>query len=234
MFCPTSGIPIAVYVDRINVDDRVWMGALVLQGKANLGEGRLASVSFDRGFWDGQELHQVAKEVPFFIPGRSDLGITKEARRMASAAYERYQKGLPVHDAVVATRAVTVATGRGKDRREEPKELIVLGIQDLDCDTYAAEPPESQVNSKSFVAHTLNAAVVMEDGSGRHGCESGKVKVLPPSVACIRRLACPKHAPVTMRELLGCKSHGCPVSFLRRSGRGDLGGEQTRRPERKE
>jgi hypothetical protein len=165
MFCPTSGIPIAVYVDRINVDDRVWMGALVVQGKANLGEGRLASVSFDRGFWDGQELHQVAKEVPFFIPGKSDLGITKEARRMAGAAYERYQKGLPVQDGVVAIRAVTVVTGRGKDRREESKELIVIGIQDLDCDTYAAEPPESQVNSKSFVANKLNAAVVMEDPS---------------------------------------------------------------------
>ena len=165
MFCPMSGIPIAIYVDRINVDDRVWMWALVVQGKANLGEGRLASVSFDRGFWDGQDLHQVAKEVPFFIPGRSDLGITKEARRMAGAAYERYQKGLPVQDAVVATRAVTVVTGKGKDRREEQKELIVIGIQDLDCDTYAAEPPESQVNSKSFVANTLKAAVVMEDPS---------------------------------------------------------------------
>ena len=41
------------------------------------------------------------------------------------------------------------------------------------------------------------------------------------------------HALVTMRDLLGCKSHGCPASFLGRSGRGDLGGEQTRRPERK-
>jgi len=56
-------------------------------------------------------------------------------------------------------------TGKGKDRREEQKELIVIGIQDLDCDTYAAEPPESQVNSKSFVANTLKAAVVMEDPS---------------------------------------------------------------------
>ena len=53
-----------------------------------------------------------------------------------------------------------------------------------------------------------------EVGSGRHGCKSGKVKVLLPSVACFRRLACPKHALVTMRDLLGCKSHGCPASFL--------------------
>jgi len=56
----------------------------------------------------------------------------------------------------------------------------------------------------------------------------------PPSIACMRRLAYPMHASVTMRDLLGCKSHGCPASLLGRSGRGDLGGEQTRRPERKE
>ncbi len=73
-----------------------------------------------------------------------------------------------------------------------------------------------------------------EIGSGRHGCESGKVKVLPPSVACFRRLAYPMRTLVTMRDLLGCKSHGCPVSLERHSDRGDLGGEQTRRPEHKE
>jgi hypothetical protein len=73
-----------------------------------------------------------------------------------------------------------------------------------------------------------------ESGSGRHGCKSGKVKVLPPLVACFKRLAYPMHASVTMRDLLGRKSHGCPASFLRRSGRGDLGGKQARRPERKE
>ena len=163
MLCPTSGIPIALYVDRINVDDRVWMMAVVLQGKDNLGPGRLASVTFDRGFWDGQDLHLVAQEAPFFIPGRSDLGITQEARRMASAAYSRYQQGLPVHDVVVAKRPVTVVTGRGKNRHEHKKELVVFGVRDLDCDTYAAEPPLSRVHSKSFVAEKLNAAVVMED-----------------------------------------------------------------------
>ena len=163
MFCPSSGIPIALYVDRINVDDRVWMTALVLQGKANLGEGRLASVSFDRGFWDGHDLYLVSREAPFFIPGRSDLGITQEARRIAVAAYARYQKGLPVNDVVVAKRPITVVTGRGKNRREQQKELIVVGISELDCDSYAEEPPGSRVHSKSFVAGKLNAAVVMED-----------------------------------------------------------------------
>jgi hypothetical protein len=163
MFCPISGIPIAVYVDRINVDDRVWMLALLLQGKANLKEGQLASVSFDRGFWDGQELYMVAQHAPFFIPGRSDLAITQEARQMALAAYTRYQQGLPVRDAVIAKRPVRIVTGKGKNRREHEKELIVVGIADLDCDSYAEQAPGSRANSKSFVAGKLNAAVVMED-----------------------------------------------------------------------
>ena len=60
-----------------------------------------------------------------------------------------------------------------------------------------------------------------EVGSGRHGCESGKVKALPPSVACFRRLAYPRRALVTMRDLLGRKSHGCPGGLFgpQRQGR---------------
>jgi hypothetical protein len=54
-----------------------------------------------------------------------------------------------------------------------------------------------------------------------------------PSIAWIGRLGYPMHVPVTVRVLLGRRSHGCPAA-LGRSGRRDLGGEQTRRPERKE
>ncbi|MEW6670012.1 MAG: hypothetical protein AB1512_32785 [Thermodesulfobacteriota bacterium] len=164
MFCPVSGIPIAVCVDRINVDDRVWMVRLVKQGKENLG-GRLRTVSFDRGFWDGQELWLVSQEVPFFIPGKSDLEITREARRAAIEVYGRYRKGLAVDDAVVASRSVTVVHGRGKGRREEKQELIVVGLKGLDCPTYAKEPVGSKVHCKKFVPNRLNAAVVMEDPS---------------------------------------------------------------------
>jgi len=89
LFCPLSGIPIALYVDRINVDNRIWMLALVLQGQANLGE-RLKTVSFDRGFRKGQTLYGVAQHVPFFIPGKADLEITQEARRAAREVYARY------------------------------------------------------------------------------------------------------------------------------------------------
>lgn len=162
LFCPLSGIPIAVYVDRINVDDRVWMLALVRQGRTNLGE-RLQTVAFDRGFWDGQDLYAVAQHVPFFIPGKADLEITQEARRAARAAAARYRQGRPVPDAVVATRAIPVVTGRGKHRRETQQELRVIGLQGLDCPTYAAELPGSKVHSKAFRAGRLNAAVVLAD-----------------------------------------------------------------------
>lgn len=164
MFCPVSGMPIALHVDRINVDDRKWMKELVKQGQANLG-GRLKTVAFDRGFWDGQDLYQVAEDVPFFIPGKSKLEITQEARRRALAVYGRYQQGLSIEDAVVAVRPIKVVSGRGKDRREQEQKLIVIGLKELDCPTYAKEPPGSKVHSKSFEAGKLNAAVVMEDPS---------------------------------------------------------------------
>jgi hypothetical protein len=154
------------------------MLAIVQQGKHNLGPARLASVTFDRGFWDGQELHRVAQEVPFFIPGRSDLGITQEARRLARTAYAHYQRGLPVHDVVVAKRPITVITGRGKKRQEHTKELVVFGLRNLDCDPYAAQPPQSRVYSKSFVAGKLNAAVVLEDPNYPKDADSEDLTIL--------------------------------------------------------
>jgi hypothetical protein len=167
LFCPVSGIPIAVSVDRINVDDRVWMLALVLQGQANLGD-RLKTVAFDRGFWDGQALYRVAQQVPFFIPGKADLEITQEARRAAREVSARSRPGRPVADAVIATRPILVVTGRGTQRREQRQELIVLGLPGLDCPTYAGEPPGSKVHAKAFVPGRLNAAVVLEDPTYPH------------------------------------------------------------------
>jgi hypothetical protein len=177
LFCPVSGIPIALYVDRINVDDRAWMLALVLQGQANLGE-RLASVAFDRGFWDGQALYWVAQHLPFCIPGRADLEITQEARRAAGAVYARHRQGRPVADAVVATRAVTVVRGKGTHRRETRPDLIVIGLKALDCPTYAAEPPASKIHSKSFVPGRLNAAVVVADPAYPHADPAEPLVVL--------------------------------------------------------
>lgn len=162
LFCPGSSIPIAVYGDRIPVDDRVWMVALVLQGQATRGE-RLAAVSFDRGFRDGQALPLVAHHVPVFLPGKADLEITREARRAARAVAARRQQGRPIADAVVATRPLTGVTGRGKQRRETRQDRIGIGLQGLDCPTSAAEHPGSKAHSKAFVPGRLNAAVVLVD-----------------------------------------------------------------------
>jgi hypothetical protein len=123
LFCPLSGLPIAHYVDRNNADDRVWMLALVLQGQANLG-GRLQTVSFDRGFWDGQTLYAVAQHVPFFIPGKADLEITQEARRAAGAVYAP-PAGAAGRGRGGGHRAVTVVRGRGdasaRERQAGPR-----------------------------------------------------------------------------------------------------------------
>jgi hypothetical protein len=182
LFCPTSGIPIAIYVDRINVDDRAWMTAIVCQGKDNLGH-RLKSIAFDRGFWDGDQLHLIAVElgVPFFIPGKADLEITQEARRTAREAHARYLRGLPLEDVIVARRPVVTVKGRGKHRREESQDLVVIGLSGLDCPTYAAADPGAKIHSKSFVPGRLNAAVVVSDPSYPRPDDKDKLVVITPA-----------------------------------------------------
>ena len=68
-------------------------------------------------------------------------------------------------------------------------------------------------------------------GSSRQGRNSSGVEVPTPSITRFGRLAYPMCGEVTNRNMLGRKSHGCPVDRLTHCGRSDLGGEQTQRPE---
>jgi hypothetical protein len=56
-----------------------------------------------------------------------------------------------------------------------------------------------------------------QGGSSRQGCESGRVKVLAPSIACFGRLACPVRAEVTKHDMPGCMSsrQGCGSSWVK-------------------
>lgn len=162
MWCPQSGMPIALYVDRINVDDRVWMHALVIQGKANLG-GRLGSVTFDRGFLDGVDLYRVGQLVPFFIPGKAKMEIVEAARALGRRAKRCHEKGLRVTDGILATRPVVFVEGKGRHRRERHETLVALGIAELPMDTYAAEALGHRIHQKSFRPGTLGAVVVLHD-----------------------------------------------------------------------
>jgi hypothetical protein len=162
MWCPQSGIPVALVVDRINVDDREWMVALVVQGQANLG-GRLASVSFDRGFLDGVDLYRVGELLPFYIPGRKDMEVTCYARRLGHRVGMSYRKGMPSPEGIVATKRLRFVSGRGKNRKEEWKELLLVGISAIPFDTYAPEEVGSRIHSKKFRPNEINAVVVVAD-----------------------------------------------------------------------
>lgn len=162
MWCPASGIPIAVYVDRINVDDRTWLLPLVLQGRQNLGP-RLATVTFDRGFLDGVDLYRVHQLLPFFIPGKAGMEVTKIARGLGQRAKRCYEKGLPVRDGTLATRPVLRVEGRGRHRRQREETLVVVGLTGIPFDTYAPEPVNHKVYQKSFRPNTVNAVVVLAD-----------------------------------------------------------------------
>jgi hypothetical protein len=82
---------------------------------------------------------------------------------------------------------------------------------------------------KLYATRRLGGSKVRSSRQGRSlaGCKS-PYRQLP----VVGRLAYPIRGEVTTRVLLGRKSPGCPAGV--RSGRDDLGGEQTWRPERNE
>jgi hypothetical protein len=72
----------------------------------------------------------------------------------------------------------------------------------------------------------------IEERSSRQGRSLAGCKSPYRQLPVVGRLAYPIRGEVTTRVLLGRKSPGCPAGV--RSGRDDLGGEQTWRPERNE
>ena len=78
------------------------------------------------------------------------------------------------------------------------------------------------------LAQHLNYAGAADKAVNLVGCKSPHHQL--PGIGW---LACPMHAEETKHVLLGCKSLGCSAT-ISRSGRNDLGGEQTWGPEHKE
>lgn len=68
--------------------------------------------------------------------------------------------------------------------------------------------------SQQFYESIFDAKLLMKGPrSSRQGRKSGKVKVLSPSIACIRRIAYPVRAEVTKHVLPGSRSLSCPAKF---------------------
>jgi hypothetical protein len=165
---PGAKLPLAIRVDDINVSDNEHALEVIQQARDNLeGYATLRSVAIDRGFLDGKLLWGIEhKDMWIYIPGKANLTITQEARKIARQAMAEHALGRTVDGCCVRERHQTITRGSGKNVFEETLTTVVVGVRELACDWWAEEGSDSKSNSKSFKPKLLNATVVMRwDGA---------------------------------------------------------------------
>lgn len=165
-----SKIPLAMMIDGINETDNKHALAVLRQAQKNVeGFAKIRSVALDRGFLDGKLLYQIEQEkIMIYIPAKSNMHITKDAREIARRAASLATSGKALEGCVFQERHETVIRGSGKKAREEIQTTTLVGIRDLPCDWWNPEGSTSKANSKSFEPKLLNAVVVLRwDGASK-------------------------------------------------------------------
>lgn len=175
---PQSKIPLAMVIDDINVADNEHAYAVLEQARQNVaGHAVIRSVALDRGFIDGKLLSAVDKAgTILYIPARSNMTITTDAREIARRATGEAVKGRDLDGCVYRERTREVSHGSGKNAWTEERMTTVVGIRDLPCDWWGEEGCTSKANSKYFKSKLVNATVVLRwDGKD---IEAGKEVVI--------------------------------------------------------
>ena len=168
-FDPESEIPVAMKIDGINVADNTHAYEVLDQACKNLeGYSTIHSVAFDRGFLDGKLLWKADNKakVIVYIPAKSNMEITEEARKMARNAEALALKGKTLDGAIYKERIEEIRHGSGQSAWIEKRKTIVVRIRDLSCDWWTPIGSTSAANSKKFVSRLVNATVVLRwDGA---------------------------------------------------------------------
>lgn len=166
---PLSKIPLAIAIDGINEPDNKHALAVLRQAQRNIeGHARIRSVSLDRGFLDGKLLSAVEKDgILIYIPSKSNMNITKDAREIARRAETEAARGRTLDGCVYSERKKMVTHGAGKNATQDTQVTTVVGISELPCDWWGEEGSNSsKANSKSFKPKLLKATVVLRwDGA---------------------------------------------------------------------
>ncbi len=165
---PVSKIPLAIAIDGINVADHEHAYAVVEQARKNVeGYATLRSLALDRGFLDGKLLSTLDGEgIVIYIPAKSNLTITTDAREMARRAQMLAAQARDLPGCTYTERIEKVRRGSGKNATVEERRTIVVGIRELPCDWWTAEGSTSAANSKGFQPKRLNVTVVLRwDGA---------------------------------------------------------------------
>ncbi len=169
VFEPVSQIPLAMKIDGIDVADNEHAWGVFAQAQANVeGHATLRSVALDRGFLDGKLLSQISDmgKAVVYIPARSNLRITTDAREIARRAEALFARGRTLDGATYKERVERVKRGAGKNAFVEERTTTVVRIRDLACDWWVKEGSTSASNSKDFEPRLVNATVVLRwDGA---------------------------------------------------------------------
>ncbi len=148
-----TGIPLAIKIDTIEKPDNLHILAVLEQAKDNVKETSvIRSLVEDRAFLDGKGLYEIDQQgIEFVIPLKSNMGATRDARALALAREDCFEK----------TREVTVTHGYGKNKVEEKVVTTLVGVPGLmSCDWFNPEGSEANTAKKDYEPIPLNAVVV--------------------------------------------------------------------------
>ncbi len=165
---PISRIPLAIALDGINVADNAHAYEVVEQARKNVeGYATLRSLALDRGFLDGKLLSRLDGEgIVVYIPAKSNMTITRDAREMARRAEMLAGQGRALEGCAYKERIEKTRRGSGKNATVDERKTVVVGIRELPCDWWTAEGLTSAAHSKGFQPKLLNATVVLRwDGA---------------------------------------------------------------------
>lgn len=164
-FDPESTIPLAIKFDGINAADNTHAYEVFDQARKNLeGYSTIRSVSWDRGFLDGKLLWRVDNEANaiVYMPVKSNMEITAEARKMARQAEALALQGKTLEGTVYKERIEEIKHSSGKSCWVEKRTTKVVRIRNLNCDWWTSKGSSSAANSKKFKPKQVNATVVLK------------------------------------------------------------------------
>jgi hypothetical protein len=164
---PVSKIPLAIKIDGINVADNEHALEVWAQARANVeGYATIRSVALDRGFLDGKVLSRMDQDAIVYIPARSNMAITADAREIARRAEALATQGKGLDGCTYEERIERVTHGSGKKATVEERKTTVVRIRDLPCDWWRPEGSNSASNAKGFQPKLVSATVVLRwDGA---------------------------------------------------------------------
>lgn len=158
-----SKIPLAIRFDGINEPENLHAFSVLDQARRNVeGYAKIRSVSLDRGFLDGPLLHQIHDKVTrrIYIPAKSNLKVTADARALAKYAIEEQSAGRKTPGCTIRKRETKCLVGSGRNAREANQSTVLVGIDDLPCEWWRPEGQTSDENRKDFKSPRIRASVI--------------------------------------------------------------------------